>query len=54
MSLRTYDLAIQELTRCMKELGFKGANVNGFSQVTEGDSVVYLDLPQYLPFWAKL
>jgi gamma-resorcylate decarboxylase len=48
------DAAILELTRCMKELGFKGANVNGFSQVAEGDSVVYLDIPQYLPFWAAV
>jgi predicted TIM-barrel fold metal-dependent hydrolase len=54
LPLQDPELAIQELTRCMKELGFKGANVNGFSQVTEGDSVVYLDLPQYLPFWAEL
>jgi gamma-resorcylate decarboxylase len=54
LPLQDPDLAIQELTRCIKDLGFKGANVNGFSQVTEGDSVVYLDLPQYLPFWAEL
>ena len=54
LPLQDPELAIQELTRCMKELGFKGANVNGFSQVTEGDSVVYLDLPQYLPFWAAV
>ena len=54
LPLQDPELAILELTRCMKELGFKGANVNGFSQVTEGDSVVYLDLPQYLPFWAAV
>jgi gamma-resorcylate decarboxylase len=54
LPLQNPELAIQELTRCMKELGFKGANVNGFSQVTEGDSVIYLDLPQYLPFWAAV
>jgi gamma-resorcylate decarboxylase len=54
LPLQDPELAIQELTRCMKELGFKGANVNGFSQVTEGDSVVYLDLPQYLPFWVAV
>jgi 2,3-dihydroxybenzoate decarboxylase len=48
------DAAIQELTRCMKELGFKGTMVNGFSQVAEGDSAVYLDAPQYLPFWAAV
>jgi 2,3-dihydroxybenzoate decarboxylase len=45
------DLAIRELERCVKELGFKGALVNGFSQVRDPNSAVYLDLPQYLPFW---
>jgi gamma-resorcylate decarboxylase len=54
LPLQDPEAAIQELTRCIRELGFKGANVNGFSQVAEGDSVVYLDLPQYLPFWAAV
>jgi 2,3-dihydroxybenzoate decarboxylase len=44
------DLAIRELERCVTTLGFKGALVNGFSQVRDADSAVYLDLPQYLPF----
>jgi predicted TIM-barrel fold metal-dependent hydrolase len=42
-----------ELARCVRELGFKGALVNGFSQVCSEDSAVYYDLPQYLPFWAE-
>ena len=46
------DLAIRELERCVTKLGFKGALVNGFSQVREANTAVYLDLPQYLPFWA--
>jgi predicted TIM-barrel fold metal-dependent hydrolase len=48
------DLAIRELERCVKALGFKGALVNGFSQVREVNTAVYLDLPQYLPFWATV
>jgi len=44
--------AAQELTRCVKELGFCGALVNGFSQVGVADSAVFYDLPQYRPFWA--
>jgi 2,3-dihydroxybenzoate decarboxylase len=48
------DAAIAELTRCVKELGFKGTMVNGFSQVGDPDTVVYLDDPRYLPFWAKV
>lgn len=46
------EAAIAELTRCVKELGFKGTMVNGFSQVGDPSTVVYLDDPRYLPFWA--
>jgi len=45
------ELADNELTRCVEQLGFRGALVNGFSQVFEADSMVYYDLPQYWPFW---
>jgi predicted TIM-barrel fold metal-dependent hydrolase len=45
------ELAARELQRCVKELGFKGALVNGFSQVGQPDTMVYYDLPQYWPFW---
>jgi gamma-resorcylate decarboxylase len=44
-------LAIRELERCVKELGFKGALVNGFSQVGDTNKAIYYDLPQYWPFW---
>ena len=43
--------ATAELQRCVKELGFRGALVNGFSQVESPDTAVYYDLPQYRPFW---
>ena len=45
------ELAAKELQRCVTELGFKGALVNGFSQVGDKDTVVYYDLSQYWPFW---
>jgi 2,3-dihydroxybenzoate decarboxylase len=48
------EAAIAELTRCVKELRFKGAMVNGFSQVKTMDSAVYYDLPQYWPFWEQV
>jgi 2,3-dihydroxybenzoate decarboxylase len=44
--------AARELERCVKELGFCGALVNGFSEV--GDAALYYDLPQYRPFWATV
>jgi 2,3-dihydroxybenzoate decarboxylase len=46
--------AAKELTRCVRELKFCGALVNGFSQVNEPDSVVYYDLPAYRDFWATV
>src|SRR3974390_2103507 len=45
------DAAIIELTRCVKELGFVGALVNGFPQIGAPDNVTSYDLPQYRPFW---
>jgi 2,3-dihydroxybenzoate decarboxylase len=48
------DLAIEELARCIVELNFKGALVNGFSQVGDPDNAVYYDLPQYRPFWSAV
>ena len=48
------DAAIVELTRCVKELGFKGANVNGFSEVGSPGAVVYLDDARYETFWAAV
>ncbi len=47
-------LAIDELDRCVNELGLRGALVNGFSQVHDADTVVYYDAPQYRPFWAAV
>ena len=46
------DVAARELERCVKELGFRGALVNGYTQVGSADNAVYYDLPQYWPFWA--
>jgi len=48
------DTAARELTRCVKELGFCGALVNGFSQVGASESAVFYDLPQYRHFWATV
>jgi 2,3-dihydroxybenzoate decarboxylase len=45
------EAATVELTRCVRELGFVGALVNGFSQAGTPDTAIYYDLPQYRPFW---
>jgi 2,3-dihydroxybenzoate decarboxylase len=48
------DAASHELTRCVRELGFKGCMVNGFQQVDQPDNVKYYDMPEYKSFWATV
>jgi len=54
LAMQDPDEAARELTRSVKELGFKGALVNGFTQKDTEDSAVYYDLPQYESFWATV
>jgi predicted TIM-barrel fold metal-dependent hydrolase len=48
------EVAIQELQRCINELGFKGALVNGYSELAGSSKPIHYDLPQYRPFWRAL
>lgn len=54
LPLQDPEAAARELERCVKELGFVGALVNGFSQGSDADTPLYYDLPQYLDFWATV
>ena len=54
MPMQDPELAAAELERCVRTLGFRGALVNGFSQIADGKTPVYYDLPQYWPFWSKV
>lgn len=45
------EAAANELTRCVKEFGFVGALVNGFSQRGTAENVLYYDVPEYRAFW---
>ena len=47
------EAAARELARCVQTLGFRGALVNGFSEIEGVDGPVYYDLPQYRCFWAQ-
>src|SRR5690606_18291949 len=51
LPLQDPELATRELERCIKDLGFRGALVNGFSQVDTPENVVYYDAPQFDGFW---
>jgi 2,3-dihydroxybenzoate decarboxylase len=48
------DEASKELIRCVKEMGFKGALVNGFTQKDHPDSAIYYDIPEYRSFWSTV
>ncbi len=48
------ELAARELQRCVKDLGMKGALVNGFTQLGEANAIAYYDEKQYRPFWAEM
>jgi 2,3-dihydroxybenzoate decarboxylase len=57
LPLQDPDAAAEELSRCVSELGFVGALVNGFSQDAaqgNGKVLLYYDLPQYRTFWAEV
>jgi predicted TIM-barrel fold metal-dependent hydrolase len=54
LPLQDPEAAARELERCVKEMGFVGALVNGFSQRVDTDALLYYDLPQYRGFWATV
>ena len=54
LPMHNADAASKELTRCVRELGFKGCMVNGFQQVGTAENVKYYDLPEYRSFWATV
>jgi len=45
------EAAAEELQRCVRDYGFKGGLVNGYSQLDSENRCVYYDLPQYWDFW---
>ena len=51
LPLQDPELATLELERCIKQLGFRGALANGFSQAGTPETCLYYDLPQFWPFW---
>lgn len=54
LALQDPDAAARELTRCIKELGFCGALVNGFTQTGDTGSIAFYDMPQFRDFWATV
>jgi gamma-resorcylate decarboxylase len=54
LPLQDSDESAHELGRCVRDLGFVGALVNGFSQVGDGRMPLYYDLKQFWRFWAEV
>ena len=46
--------AADELERCVKELGFHGTMVNGFTNLGDAETGLYYDDPRFLPFWERV
>jgi 2,3-dihydroxybenzoate decarboxylase len=54
VALQNPEAAAKELERCVKQLGFKGALVNGYSNLGNENTAVYMDEPKCEVFWAKV
>jgi predicted TIM-barrel fold metal-dependent hydrolase len=52
LPLQDPEAAAAELTRAVRDLGFVGAMVNGFSELDEQGTIAYYDQPEYEGFWA--
>jgi 2,3-dihydroxybenzoate decarboxylase len=46
--------AAEELERSIKQLGFKGALINGYSTIGDAETAQYLDEPPVWTFWEKV
>jgi 2,3-dihydroxybenzoate decarboxylase len=54
VALQDPEAAANELERCVKQLGFKGAMFNGYSNVGDENTGEYSDEKQFDVFWAKV
>src|SRR5436853_4904126 len=54
LPMQNPDAATRELQRCVKDLGFRGALVNGYTELGGRDGPLHYDLPQYRPFWSEV
>ncbi len=52
--LQNPEAAASELDRCVRQLGFKGAMVNGYTNIEDENTGEYTDEPKYEVFWAKV
>lgn len=53
VALQEPEAAAQELRRCVRELGFVGAMVNGYTNVGDAEHAAYYDEPEFDVFWQE-
>lgn len=53
VALQEPEAAAQELRRCVRELGFVGAMVNGYTNVGDTEHAAYYDEPAFDVFWQE-
>ena len=54
VALQDVRAAGDELERAVSQLGFKGAMINGYSNIGDMDTAQYLDEPPVWNFWARV
>ena len=54
LPMQDAEAAARELRRCVNDLGFKGALVNGFTVSADGSAPIYYDLAQFQGFWDEV
>jgi len=54
VALQNPEAAADELERCVKQLGFKGALFNGYSNIGDENTAEYTDEAKFDVFWAKV
>jgi gamma-resorcylate decarboxylase len=54
VALQDVRAAGDELERAVSQLGFKGALINGYSNIGDADTALYLDEPPVWDFWARV
>jgi 2,3-dihydroxybenzoate decarboxylase len=54
LPLQDPDAAATELERCMTQLGFHGAMVNGYTNIGDAETGWYYDHERFLPFWERV
>ncbi|APR79341.1 2-amino-3-carboxymuconate-6-semialdehyde decarboxylase [Minicystis rosea] len=52
--LQAPEKAAEELDRAVRDLGFVGAMVNGYSNIGDENTARYLDEPEVEPFWQRV